>query len=161
MEEHGELGIEEDERIGRIDRIDDRRARRLHDRDGVLGERIEREIGEIVGREEAAVDADPRPIERAALQERRVVLGDVLADHGAERRDHGVEQDGHVRHGPTHGPRRVLAVRDRDDPVLRDQADRGLEPDDAVVAGRADDRTVGLRADRDCTQVRGRCDARA
>ena len=54
-----------------------------------------------------------------------------------------------------HRARGVLLSGDRHDPGTRDQSEGGLVPDDAVGAGRADDRPVGLRADRHLGQRRG------
>ena len=51
------------------------------------------------------------------------------------------------------GPGGVLAVADRDDVRAADQADGGLQPDDAVDRGRAGDRTVGLGPDREADQA--------
>ena len=42
---------------------------------------------------------------------------------------------------------------DRDDPGTADQAERGLDPDDSVGRAGADDRSVGLGADRHGDQV--------
>ena len=159
-EQHGELGVEVGERIAGVG-VDERRAEVAHRVQALLGDGDQIGLAAVVGREVAAVDADARAAQRAALQEPPVVRR-----HGAmpatrpNGRQHRAEQDRDVGHGPAHRPGGVLAVRDRDDPVLREQPERRLEPDDEVVAGGADDRPVGLGADRRGAQVRGRRDGR-
>ena len=98
-------------------------------------------------------DADARAAQAVRIQEPGVVR------HAAARRvrrrrvavvrarDQRAEEDGGIADGARHGPRRVLAVRDGDDPRAADESERGLDADDAVRGRRADDRAVRLRAD--------------
>ena len=58
------------------------------------------------------------------------------------------QQRGSIGHVARHRAGGVLAVADRHDPAAADQSQRGLDADDAVHGGGADDRAVGLAADR-------------
>src|SRR4051794_14739706 len=106
----------------------------------------------------APVDTDPGATDGAGAESRPVVPGqrpaEDLPEWGADR----VEDDRRVRDRPAHRPCGVLAVRDRDDPVLRHEPDRRLQPDVGTGARGADDRPIGLRADRSRAQVGGRPD---
>ena len=132
-----------------------------HDRKGALGDDIELGIGRGVAREETPIDPDPGTAQCAGSKSGAEVARHPPTGDRAERRAQGIEHDRDVGDGPAHGARRVLAVRDRDHAVLRDEPDRRLEPDDRVARRRADDRAIGLRADRHGTQVGGRRDRRA
>ena len=72
-----------------------------------------------------------------------------------------LEQDGSVADRAGHRTRRVLARGDRDDAGPADQADRGLDRDQAVLGGRAQQRARRLGADRRGAQAGGDRDGRA
>ena len=77
-----------------------------------------------------------------------------------EALQHGERQRG-VDDVAGHRAGRVLLGRDRHHPGARDQPEGGLVPHDAVGAGRAHDRAVGLGADRHLGERRGDTGARA
>ena len=93
--------------------------------------------------------SDLRVVAAARTGRPRSVAGSRAVD-ALDHREHGRR----VGHRPRHRPGRVLLRRDGDDAGAADQPERRLDPDDAVGAGRAHDRPVGLRADRDAGQVR-------
>ena len=129
--------------------IDDLGAARPH---GVDRAR-QQEVDLLVESGEAARDADARPRQSVGVEIRRVVAQPVrLGVRGGRIPRVGTGQhpqhDRGVAHGARHRSRGVLAVRDRDDAGAADEADRRLDADDAVGRPRADDRPVGLRADR-------------
>ena len=103
----------------------------------------------------------PGAAQRSPAERRPVVARQPRAGDVAERRPQHVQGDRRVSDGPRHRSGRVLAGRDRDDPVLGDEADRRLESDDRVAARRTDDRAIRLGADGERTQVGGRRDRRA
>ena len=152
-EQDGQLVVVDRRRVGRLDRIDERRTERSHHLEGPLRDGVEPGVGGGVPGEQPPVDPDPRPAQRPAPQERPVVAREAPAADGPERRAQHVERDRRVGHGAGHRAGGVLAVGDRDDAGLGDQPDRRLEPDDRVAPGRADDRAVGLGPDRDGAQV--------
>ena len=90
-------------------------------------------------------------------------LPDLVGGRGVVRIDAGrcAEEDRGVGHVAGHRAGRVLVGADRDDACAAPQPERRLDPDDAVRAGRADDRAVRLRADGCDREVRCRDDARA
>ena len=129
-------------------------------REGVL----EQPVDAVVEAGEIPRDADPRTAEAIGVEERGVVRFDlglrgrfVPVVRARERR----EQRRRVGDGSSHRPRRVLGVRDRDDAGAAHEADGGLDPDDPVDRGGADDRAVGLGPDGDGAQVRRDRDAGA
>ena len=93
------------------------------------------------------------PCEAVRVEELRVVVRHLVAQDLAEWAPHDAEENRKIGHGPCHRARRVLAVRDGDDAVLRDQAERRLQSEHEVVAGRTDNRTVGFGADGRGTEV--------
>ena len=111
-------------------------AEARHRGEALLGDRDEVRLAAEVGREVAPVDADPRPAKAPRWSNVRVVAGQRLSGTGPNGDLHRSEQDRDVGDGSRDRAGRVLAVRDRDDPVLREQAERRLEADDEVVAGR-------------------------
>ena len=115
--------------------------RPLDDRDYV------REGAEL-GIELAAIDPDPRSLERVVIEEAGVVVRQLVFRHLAEWGLKRVQRHGDVRHGPADRSRGVLAVPDRDDPRLRDQPDRRLQPDHELLPDGAHDRAVRLGTDR-------------
>src|SRR5207248_3019133 len=58
-----------------------------------------------------------------------------------------------VGHRPRHRAGGVLAGGDRHDPVAADEPERGLDADDHVLAGRAEDRARRLSSDADRGEV--------
>ncbi len=117
-------------------------------------------------------DADPGACQRPRIEELGVVGVDGLlapgwVRHVAGRRIGWVEpgdrpeQNGGVGYAPGHRAGRVLRRGDGHDARTADQAERRLEPDDAAVVRRADDRAVGLGADRERGQPGGHCHRRA
>ena len=62
-----------------------------------------------------------------------------MTNHVAKRRLQHAEHDCHVRHGAAHRTGGVLAVRNRNDAVLRDKPDGGFETDNEVIARRTND----------------------
>ena len=107
-----------------------------------------------------AEDADARAVEALGIEKARVVGGNFPA----RRSGRGVggigaceraEKRGSIGDRAAHRPRGVLVVRDRDDAGAADQSDRGLDADDTVGRGGADDGAVGLRAHGDRAEIRG------
>ena len=104
----------------------------------------------IAGQE--ARDADGLALQGVRIQRRGIVLLARIclcrcwvARIGAG--NHGEHQRG-VGHRERHRPGRVLRRADRHDEGAGDQAHCGLEADNSVGGGGADDRSICLRADR-------------
>ena len=163
-EERGELRL-----VGRLDRdprvVDDGRAGGLELRDRRVQDRVDLRTDRRVVRA-FPPDADSGAVERICVEELRVIrerVARLVGGRGIVGVDAGqrAEEDGRV--GDVAGDRagRVLLGGDRDDARPADEPERRLDPDDAVGAGRADDRAVRLAADRDRREVCGRDDARA
>jgi hypothetical protein len=115
------------------------------------------DLGGLLGRER------PHP-DPGALQGVEVQVGEVGAQVGRDlgRGGVGVVLPGDHLQGqrrvdrvPGHRAGGVLLGGDRHDAGAADQAEGRLQPDDPVLPGRADDRPVGLGADRDLGQRRG------
>ena len=146
---------------GKVDVVDHGGALRAQLGDGRVGDRVDhRHIAA------APPHADPLAAQRIRPKRAQVVAVDdgpgvacrrVGRVDALDHREHG----GRVGHVAGHRPGRVLLRRDRDDAAAADQAEGGLDADDVVGAGRADDRAVGLGADGDRGQVRGGGDRRA
>ena len=101
-----------------------------------------------------APDPDPGAVEGLVVQELRVVregVPDLAGGGRVVRIDAGqrAEEDRSVRHVASHRAGGVLVGADRDDARTAPEPECRLDADDAVRAGRADDRAVGLGADRD------------
>jgi hypothetical protein len=97
-------------------------------------------VGDGVVAHGLAQDAEALAAEGVGVEAGAVVDGAV---------GHGGEEEGGVADGAGHGPGAVLGVGDRDDAALGDEADGGLEADEAVDGGGAEDAAVGLGADAD------------
>ncbi len=99
-----------------------------------------------------APDADPLALERVDVEEPCVVgecVPDLIGGRGVLRIDprRCAEEYRSVGHVAGHRAGRVLIGADRYDACAAPQPECRLDSDDAVGAGRADDRAVRLRAD--------------
>ena len=131
------------------DGIDDGRALRPHGVERVLEQGVDAAVEAGV----LAQDAEAGAGQAGRVESAGVVGHEVARARGGQRvagvdADHRAEHDRGVAHGAGHRARAVLAVRDGDDPAPAVEPDRGLDADEAVARGRADDRAVRLGADR-------------
>src|SRR4029453_10743706 len=99
-----------------------------------------------------APDADRLALKGVIVEELRVVgegMTDLSSGRAIVRVDAGggAEEDRSVGHVARQRTGRVLLGADRNDACAAPQTERGLDADDAVGAGWADDRAVRLRAD--------------
>jgi hypothetical protein len=141
------LGVAELPSGGDLGGIDQHRpeARHLPER------RLHQPVDGIVEAEELAPHADPGPAQPVRIQEARVVgggpslplPGDGIPGSTPTRAPSSVAASATVR---AIGPAVSWGVRDRDDAGSADQAHGGLDADDPVGRGGADDGTVGLGA---------------
>ena len=114
---------------------------------------------------EVARDPDAGTLERTGVEKLRVVgLESVLAllRRGVGRIDagHDPEHRRDIVHVTTHGTRHVERDRQRNDPVVTEQAVRRTERDDAIVRRGAPDGAAGVGADAQLGHGRGDGDAR-
>ena len=120
--------------------------------DRVIEDRLDDRAHEVLVVGAGAPDADASAFERLVVEELGVV-GEGMAcpsgGRGVVRVDAGRCAEEHRGVGHVAGDRacRVLVGADRYDARAAPQPECRLDPDDAVGAGRADDRAVGLQAD--------------
>ena len=165
VEQHGDLGGGERGavEVGDLDGIDDDGAALAQDLDGLVGEGIR-------PRAVAKITVARNPDARAGQSGRLEIL-DVVRPHLAGARPRGGiaridageggQDRGRVGHGASKGSHRVLRRRDGNDARAAREPDGRLDPDHAVDARRADDRSVRLGSDRHRHEVRGDRDRRA
>ena len=109
----------------------------------------------MVAGEAVSRNADALAVEAVASTGRRVVRDKALGTRpergvvSTEPSDHRQQRRGGSATEPRHRPCGVLALGDRDDAAATNEADGRLDPNDAANRGRAEDRAVGLRCDRD------------
>src|SRR6267143_21214 len=71
----------------------------------------------------AKVASDPRALQCAASQEPRIVIGQGLTSYATEGRLQYVEKNCNVGHAPPHWPSRVLLMGNRNNTLLRNEAE--------------------------------------
>src|SRR5438105_10382532 len=79
-----------------------------------------------------------------------------MADYFTEWRLHHAEENRDITNRARHRPSGVLLMTDRNDAVLRNQPERRLQTKNVFHRGWSCDRTVGLRSNRGCAQIRRR-----
>ena len=146
--------------------VDDGRTLGLERVDHVVEDRLDDRAHQrrVVG--SGAPDADAGALEGLVVEERGVVGGrvaDLSGGRGVLGVDPGrcAEEHRCVGHVAGHRAGRVLVGADRDDTGAAPQPECRLDPDDAVGAGRADDRAVRLGADGRDREIGSRDDAGA
>src|SRR5205823_8600848 len=82
--------------------------------------------------EKAHIASDARPLERAGLEKLRVVVGKLMSKHFTKRRLQHSKQDRDISDAARHRPSRVLLLRDWNDSVLRNKAERRFQPNDIL-----------------------------
>src|SRR5262249_44651697 len=92
--------------------------------------------------EKARIATDALAAQRAALEKLGVITGHGLTSHSAKGGLHGAKQDRHIRYAPRHGTCGVLLMTDRNDSVLRNQAERRFQPENVFDRGRSSDGTI-------------------
>src|SRR5205814_9166133 len=101
-------------------------------------------------REIAAVDSDPSAFQRSKFQELGVSVRHRVPAHRTKWRLHNAEHDRHIRYAAAHRASRILAVGDRNDSVLRDEANSRFEAEVEIVSRRTNNGAVRVRSDCGC-----------